>query len=248
MKAAAMVLLLPCLAGCAFDEGTPFGLVTGSIEARYDEVEARKAGDGWQRLDNDLEIHVTELSLEVEEIELVALAENAAPTEPAEEEHCHGNDCGEAAEEPAPVGEEVLLTMMHADDLDLLAPRRSELTCVGPCAVSPGHATRVHVVVGHMHLAIEVRDGLDPPRFEGPLPVELEDVAALLEAEVDLPFDHDHEPNAALALTLSFDAVLFDGAVSVDAQLPNAVVLDEVRLRETLAEWPGAAVVTRESD
>jgi hypothetical protein len=242
----ALAAALGCT-GCAFGDGEPFGELEATLDARYQLLPERDAGDGWQKLDNDFEVKVEALELGVNTIELEDLGVAA-----------------EGGEDEAPAAPSIVATL-PVGDLDLVGGASVTLACVDSCQLPRSHLGRARLSAQRIEATGEVRDGRATPRLTGdvpfivsaPLGVTDPDRTGLLEVELDVPVDRDESPLVHLDLVLRVDAELFDsiafdqaskdlgGAQPLDLSAHEASL---ARLVSNFAETDLTATVTRRDD
>jgi len=187
--------------GCTFSEGEPYGLVSASMQARYELRDDRDVGDdGWQKLSNELQLRLDEARLAVERVDLIdagggatASSATGAVFDPANPPpgytlchngHCH-SDSGDLvpyediqAELAAGGGTSSTALALRSETQDLLAEVPVVLDCgaVGggetDCLLGAGSVSRVRLTASRLEVRGLVRDGLVAPRFDGERPFE----------------------------------------------------------------------------
>ncbi len=184
--------------GCTFSEGEPYGLVSASLEARYELRDDRDVGDGsWQKLTSEMEVRLDEARLVVDLVELIDAGTGAAglsfdPANPppgytlCHNGHCHstGGDLVDYEDIQAELagGEGATSTTalaLQSGTQDLLSDEIVALDC-GPvggdpareCQLGVGYVSLVRATASRLELGGLLRDGLAEPRFDGERPFE----------------------------------------------------------------------------
>jgi hypothetical protein len=222
------------LAGCAFDRGEPFGVLTGTIEARYALSADRDRGGGWQKLDSEHELRIDAASSSVDLVEVARAALGGErgfdPSRPPEgyglchNGHCHRDDgalvpYAEIEAELATTGAEPALSLLPSAGgaADLLAPAPIALGCGGACLLEAGRLVRARVALARLEASGLARGGLPGASLAGEIPLRLRadllgrEGAPRLDTALDVVLDDEAPPHVALALGLTLGAALFDG-------------------------------------
>jgi hypothetical protein len=254
ISASALGLVAFCLVGgCAFGDGEPFGVVTAGLDARYLERDDREAGEGFQKLTNEFQVRLDEVSLTIDLIELVDTGGGAAPSfDPANPPpgyslchggHCHADDgrlvaYEDIAAELADGGEGARVALRLAGaEADLLVAAVLPLSCEESCVIGAGHLGQARLSASNLAIRGVVRDGLAEPRIVGELsfvasldllPSEGEPATALT-ALIDVPLDDDHDPAIELRFEVFPTAALFDGIdfSALPADATGAIMLGD---------------------
>ena len=227
MAAGALLLV----AGCTWEPGEHFAVVSARIGAVYVPRADRELPAGWQKLASGYEIRLGQAQLKVLGVHLLAGPTGQAGFDPANPPagyslchngHCHAADgrlvsyediaaalTGGAA--PAPS------LSLAGTELNLLAPPALQpLPCPAPCALPRGEVNKLRIDVAAVILTGEVRAG---PGRSLPQPT-LEFAAGLTAAPgqaltsvataLDLAADNRHPPQVTLDIGLTTGAELFD--------------------------------------
>ena len=198
MKARRAAALIGALAfggttGCTFAEGEPYGLVSASMQARYELRADRDVGDGsWQKLTSEMEVRLDEARLVVDLVELIDAGTGAVglsfdPANPppgytlCHNGHCHstGGDLVDYEDIQAELagGEGATSTTalaLRSGTQDLLSDEAIALDC-GPeggdperqCQLGAGYVSLVRATASRLEVGGMLRDGLAEPRFAG---------------------------------------------------------------------------------
>lgn len=200
-------LALTVGAGCAFDDGEPWGAL--SVELTASAPLAFRTAQG-------VSVELDDVELTVDAVEIYpgdAAAEDFDPANPPEDcTLCHGGHChcGDALVTYAELAARStgdtppLVTLVASDAIALTdAPAPVPLTgCAPACDLPRATVTRARVTL--TALTVRGRAGDDPVD----LTVALD---APLDTLVEIPFDRDHDPSARLTLTLRLPPELLDG-------------------------------------
>lgn len=214
-KAAMRHLLLPSLlllAGCAFDEGRPWGAVDVTVTATAPATLRTAEGIAIQ-LDT-VELTLDTVALSLGDISDAPAFDPSAP--PADCTLCHAGHC-HCGDKLIPYAElqnrgtlddAPIVTLTARLDPIALTPTPATLPIercgidIPPCEIPRGTLRRAALTLRALHLA----GTANRAAFDLDLPLALE-----LTTPLDIPFDRDHPFGARIALTLRLPAELFDG-------------------------------------
>ncbi|MEZ4439786.1 MAG: hypothetical protein R3B72_11895 [Polyangiaceae bacterium] len=234
---AALAMLLT---GCAFGDGDPYGIVSGTLEAGYELHEDRDAGDGFQRLVSELSLRLDRAELRIADVELIATqaatVASSVTFDPANPPdgyslchngHCHRDDgalvdyADIQAELAGTTATSQTVVTLRAAPIDLLVSEPVSLDCGDGCVVGQVDVSRLRLEATLLEVAGVIRDDRPIPAFDGDKPFhatlalgaidETQPAVGRLEHAVTLPFDDEEPPVVALALSLRASAALFDG-------------------------------------
>ena len=238
--------------GCTFSEGEPYGLVSASLEARYELRDDRDVGDGsWQKLTSEMEVRLDESGL----VELIDAGTGAAglsfdpANPPPGYTLCHNGHCHSTGGE---LGLNVLVVheiaggegatsttalALQSGTQDLLSDEIVALDC-GPvggdpareCQLGVGYVSLVRATASRLELGGLLRDGLAEPRFDGERPFEAT-VSLLPTADDDATsgvletaVDLPLDDESASRITLSLTIV--PSAAMFDGLVPETIAAD----------------------
>ncbi|HSP77957.1 MAG TPA: hypothetical protein VLQ93_05485 [Myxococcaceae bacterium] len=236
------------LAGCAWEPGEGFAVVTPTVKAAYAPKADRDVGGGYQKLSSEYQVRIDAASLRLGRIELLSLSSGGGgsfdPSRPPPGYSlCHGGHCHRddgalipyeqiAAELGGGGGISTVMSLPVEAPWNLLEPEARTVPCE-PCELPRTEVSRGRWPLSALRLEGLVRDGSLPARFEGERRFLLELAppegstapVMVLEGDVELPSDRHHPPLVDLELRLLLTASLFDAvdwsAVEADA---NGVV------------------------
>lgn len=269
------LILIPwiSLTGCALGPGSPFAVLEPWLAAEYLVPSGRDAGDGWQRLDNDFQVRLSQLEVELAPVALQE-SSSAAPLtfDPANPPPgytlCHNGHCDredgalvpyeevQAELDGGARGPRTIVSLTGTGALDALAPALRALACEPGCDLPYTELTRVGTGVTRLTMAGQVRDGRASPRLTGEVPWRLEVTLAApvpLRGDLSLRADNDAPLHARLEVRLRFSGRQLDGlAWDEGVQASGLVDLSteanaalRARLLENLATTPVDVEVTR---
>mgnify|MGYP001818605108 CR=1 FL=1 len=172
-------------AGCAFEPGEAYGVVSASLDARYGELEDRATDDGFEKLNTDFQVRLTSATLTVDAVELIdsgvgAEVQSFDPANPppgyslCHGGHCHADD-GRlvdyeeiAAELASGTGSaQTPVATMTPGLMDMLAPTAIALECAPDCALDEGYLVLARLTASRLALRGQVRDARATPRIDG---------------------------------------------------------------------------------
>jgi hypothetical protein len=213
------------LAGCTFVDGEHFLSLEARAGGRWVVGAGRDAGDGWQRLNTELEVVLDELRVDVASLALLDVGGERLAFDPASPPpgytlchggHCHAVDGSLVSYEEISAmlggGEATPALELPVGELDLLVAGEREL-CDPTCHVDrPVTLGRARAQIRTLSLRGRVRDGLVPPRFEGEREFTIDVTPADLHmfGALDLEADGHGAPDASLLVQLVLDGGLFD--------------------------------------
>ena len=229
MAAGALLLV----AGCTWEPGEHFAIVSARLGAAYVPRPDRELPAGWQKLASGYEVRLGQAQLKVLGVHLLAgpLGPSGAGFDPANPPagyslchngHCHAADGRLVSYEdiaaeltggatPAP------LLSLGGLELNLLAPPSLQpLPCPAPCALPRGEVNKLRVDVASVVLNGEVRAGPGRSLPQPTLPFAAGLTAAPGQAltsvvtQLGLPADNRHPPQVILDIGLTTGADLFD--------------------------------------
>lgn len=240
-------LLLPLLllAGCAWDEGEGFAVLEPTVRAIYAPEEGREVYPGFQALASNYQVRVSAAALRLERVELIPRRVSSGPVRfdpanpPPGYSLCHGGHChrddgalipyedieaelggGGAVTQP--------LITLPVGDVNLLNYTPVEVSCEPDCELPQAELATGRWAITALRLEGLVRDGLTTPRITGEQPFLLDlasaaggSPVAVIEGELDVPSDREHEPRVVLRLQLDIPSRIFD-AVDWAAAQPAA--------------------------
>lgn len=215
------------LAGCAFDDGEPWGRAQVTLQAAFDP--AGRLAEGRLKTSNDYRIELTALRLRLDAVTLRMAGAGALSFDPASPPpgyslchggHCHADDGRLVAYEDIEAelaGGSAGFTLTQptaAADVavdpagDAAAVPLAE--CPDACRLERGRLAALEVAVPAVELTGTVHDPLG--RLAGPLPftgtVELDRALA---ASLDVAVDRDGPVDVRLAVRVAVSARAFDG-------------------------------------
>jgi hypothetical protein len=229
-------LLLPLLllAGCAWDAGEGFAMLEPSVRAWYEPEEDREVYPGFQALASNYQVFVTSAAIRLESIELIPrrVASGSGRFDPSNPPpgyslchggHCHRDDGAlipyEEIEAELGGGGAVTrpLITLPVGEVNLLNWQIHTLACEPACELPRTELATGRWAITSLRLQGKVRDGLTTPRITGEQTFHL-DIAsppggspvAVLEGELDIPSDREHEPRVLLRLNLTIPSRIFD--------------------------------------
>jgi len=272
-------LIAACLlAGCTFEPGQWFATLRPNLTAAYLSRPDREAGQGWQKLSNDYQVKISDVRAGLGELGLLASSAGGGggkfnPAKPPPGYSlCHNGHCHHQSGRLVPYAEieaelagggaglRTVVSFPVEGVLELLRPAERPLPCKPSCNLD--RLTIVRATVPLTSLAFEgvVRDARNPPRLAAEVPFRWQLRAQgdggppgpSLDAELNLPADHEHPPLVTLQFRFQLAASLFDG-VEFGALAASSGALElsgnpaaEERLLQNLREGPSlTATVSR---
>lgn len=229
------LLPLLLLAGCAWDAGEGFAVVEPTVRAEYTPLSSRDAGDGFQRLSSDFQVHVSAASMQLQGIQLLGSSGGGGPTsfDPANPPPgytiCHNGHCDREDGALVPYEEveaelgggattSTVATLPVNTRVDLLAPETRALGCEPDCELPQTTVTRDRWSAIGLNLEGTVRDSRQPARFAGERPFRLvlapaagkTEPVLVMSGELDVPSDRENKPRVMLDLSLAMTPTVFD--------------------------------------
>jgi hypothetical protein len=228
-------LLLPLLmlAGCAWDAGEGFAVIAPTVRASYEPEEDREVFPGYQQLASNYQVLVRVASIRLERIELIPRRVLAGPgrfdpsNPPPGYSLCHGGHCHRddgalipyediEAELGGGGAAALPLITLPVGDLNLLNREVRPVDCIPGCELPRTELSTGRWAIMGLRMEGTVRDGLNTPRItERPFRLEFVPTAAgspiaVLEGDLDVPSDREHEPRVILRLKLDIPSRIFD--------------------------------------
>lgn len=207
--------LVLSLAGCAFDDGKPWGVAQFDVSAKF-APDASRLENGLLKTAMDYRIDIESLAVHIEAVELESSSSGEAPAfdpanPPAGYSLCHGGHCHAADGSLVPYNEiavaqsggDFLVSQALGDEEVELGPSPTAMQmgeCSGQCWLEPGALTTAHVIVHSVHVTGTVTDLRD--RLTAPLAIDFD---AEVEAVVSAPIDGRvgrGEPGGVLATVI----------------------------------------------
>jgi hypothetical protein len=250
------------LAGCTVSDGDWFAELSPRLVAALDTPADRDAGGGWQRLDTDFQVRFDALAVTLADLELREPAGAGAAFDPANPPpgyslchngHCHADDgrlvpYDEVAAELAGGGGPRVVVRLPVDRaVDVAGGDELVLACEPGCGLPLADIRSVAAPVTRVAVIGTARDGREPPRFDGEVPLELDldltAAPAVLAGVALLPADRDHDPDVTLTVELRLTGRLLDG---IDlAPLAAGGAIDLTRLIDNLTSTELVAHIER---
>jgi hypothetical protein len=223
------------LAGCAWDAGEGFAVIQPTVRVSYEPEEDREGFNGYQRLASSYQVRVSAATMRLESIELIPRRVGSGtgrfdPSNPppgyslCHGGHCHRDDGALIAYEDIEAelgggGAPVLpLITLPVGEVNLLNRETRTVECAPGCELPRTELATGRWAITALTLEGTVRDGLTTPRIMGERTFRLElaptgtgSPVAVLEGELEVPSDREHEPRVLLGLQLNVPSRIFDG-------------------------------------